>query len=181
VVIEHVFVTTLPSHEAMQRAAQFLQSGGFTNAQSAAFPLGGEWNSLEMRRGKTNAGRAKSVSQLPQLARLDWDRGRVTVALSIAANAVWGGGGFAVTGASGTPGNPKKMKLHADLLTAIARGLEQVLANQQPPGLARAEWDIAEHAISLAARKRSRRTWILVGVIFAALAAVIVLIVANTR
>jgi hypothetical protein len=162
VVIEHVFVTTLEPTDALRRAAEFLASGGFESTTSQAFSLDSAWTSLQMRRGRKKAASARTISQLPQNVRLDFDRGRVTVALSIAANAVWGGRSFfAITSTMDTPENPKKMKLHAELLTAIATGLEQSLAGQQPIELARAQWDQAEQAVLAAAKRRKRR--ILIG------------------
>src|SRR3712207_6576985 len=83
-VVEHVFVTTLEAPDALTRASEFLAAGGFVVQEQKAFPLGG-WNAVEVTRGKSNAARAKSVEELPQRVRVEWDRGRVTVAAYIQA------------------------------------------------------------------------------------------------
>ena len=67
-VIEHTFVTTMEAPQAMTAAAQFLAQRGFVDAAGHGFAVDNEadWNSLEMRRGKKSAVRAKSIAQLPQ-------------------------------------------------------------------------------------------------------------------
>jgi len=176
VVIEHVFVTTLEAPQAMQTAMQFLASRGFERPDHAAFPMGGEWNTLEMRRGKKKAARARSIAQLPQLAHVQWDRGRVTVVLTIEPSAAWGGSnvsfGLQVGAATG---NPKKMKVHTQMLTAIASGLEQVLVRGALPDVAAQGWAAAEDEARRLARRRSTRNWIILGVIVALFAGVITL------
>src|SRR6266550_777518 len=81
--VEHAFITTLEASDALQLASRFLNARGFEAVAQNAFALGpGGWNVLEMTRGKRKAQRAKSVVDLPQQVRLEWDRGRVTVAAS---------------------------------------------------------------------------------------------------
>ncbi|MBC8105046.1 MAG: hypothetical protein H7Z14_00525 [Anaerolineae bacterium] len=180
-VIEHTFVTTLDAPQAMHAASEMLGRRGFVSETGSGFTVGqAQWDRLDMRRGK-KAARAKSVSELPQRVHVGWDRGRVTVAMAIEPSAVWGGSawnlqlGFGVS--SGTnDGSPKKMRLHTDLLMSIARSLEQLLANRQPPEVAMQEWDQAEAAIAVAARKRRIRMWIVAGVIITVFAALIAFI-----
>jgi hypothetical protein len=82
-VVEHAFITTLEAPDALRAASQFLAARGFEAANQGAFALGPDgWNSLEMTRGKKSANRAKSVVELPQRIRVEWDRGRVSVAAS---------------------------------------------------------------------------------------------------
>lgn len=151
-VIEHTFITTMDAPEAMRAATEMLRSRGFESAAGAAFPVGSvEWDSLEMRRGKSNPARAKNVAELPQGVRLHWDRGRVSVAISITASAEWGLGGHATVASE----RPAKMRLHQELLTAIAVSLEQRLAQRQEPATAMAEWERVEAMIRDAARRRS--------------------------
>ena len=179
-VIEHTFVTTMDPAETMRAAADLLTRRGFENAGGSAFAVGsGEWNTLEMRRGKTKAAKAKNIAQLPQTAHVQWDRGRVSVALAIEPSAVWGGGGislgFGLDG--GTPdGKPKKMKLHTAMLMAIARGLEAVLAHRKPPESALAEWDHVEADIYRAAKRRLWRNAIILIVFFAIIGGFITLV-----
>ena len=131
-VIEHSFVTTLDPQQTMRAASEFLGSHGFIAQTRAGFAMGqGEWDRLEMRRGQTKLRKAKSVAQLPQVAHVHWDRGRVNVGLSIEPSAAWGGNSvfqMGITSNSMVVGNAKKMKLHAALLMAIANGLEAVVA-----------------------------------------------------
>jgi hypothetical protein len=170
-VIEHTFVTTLEPNDTMRAAAEYLSARGFTRADPAAgFDVSGQpqaWTSLEMRRGKKKAARARNVLQLPQTVRLEWDRGRVNVALAIAANSAWGGGS-ALTVSGETPGKLKKMKLHTELLNSIALGLENHLAHDGSGNSDYTQWDTAEVAIRAAARRRFIRNTIIV-VVFLAL------------
>lgn len=178
-VVEHIFVTTMEPAQTMQAAMQFLASRGFARPDAVAFPIGnGEWTTLEMRRGKQKASRARDVSQLPQVAHVQWDRGRVTVVLTIEPSHVWGGssGSFGLQ-VGGADGHPKKMKLHTQMLTAIATGLEQVIAGGVLPGAAAQAWAAADEEAYRLARRRSRRNWIILGVVVALLAGVIALAV----
>lgn len=157
-VVEHSFVTTLEAEPALATAAELLQLRGFTRAALVQGAPGSA--PFEMRRGKKAASSARSVSQLPQTVRLYWDRGRVTIALSIEANSVWGG----QSSWGATVEKPEKMQMHADLLSGIAVALEQVLAHAQPHQVATAQWDRAETEIAAAAKRRNRNVFIMVGV-----------------
>ena len=174
-VVEHTFVTTLDAPQTMQAAMQFLQSRGFDRS-SSAFPMGGEWDTLEMRRGKKNAARAKNVTQLPQVAHVNWDRGRVTVVLSIEPSYVWGGASTAAFGLTAGTEKPKKMKLHAQMLSGIASGLEQLLVHNAAPDTAAQQWMYAEEEAFAAARRRFRRNLIITLVIVLGFVALIALL-----
>ncbi|MHC4983493.1 MAG: hypothetical protein ACYTF6_10075 [Planctomycetota bacterium] len=101
-------------------------AGGFL--MQLGFRLGpGSPSSLEAARGKKNPNTRK-VNRLPQAVKLQYDRGRVTIAASI------------------MPYRNKDMPVYADLMTALARGLEQLLANGVPPAQAAAEWTRVESA-----------------------------------
>jgi hypothetical protein len=182
VVVEHSFVTTLESADALRRASDFLKLHGFEALTGGAFQIGqAGWTTLEMRRGRRNAARAKSISQLPQSIRLDFDRGRIIVAASITPSSIWGGSSWTRIGFGldrGVPEVAKKMRVHADLLTAIANGLELHLAKGVQAPIAAAQWSAIETYIQHLARKRRRRQWLLgllIILIFAALVAVIVM------
>ncbi len=110
-----------------------------------AFQIGGgAWNNLQMRRGRKSAARAKDPTQCPQQVRLEWDRGRVSVAASIEPGNtrnrafLWGGVlGLAI---SASRASSKKTKQYSDLMIAISRGLDILLAQRRPPEEAGEEW-----------------------------------------
>src|SRR5689334_21573109 len=83
-VVEHTFITTLSAPDALRLASQFLSQRGFVATAQEAFAIGAgdAWNVLEMTRGQKKARRAKSIVVYPQTLRLEWDRGRVSVAAS---------------------------------------------------------------------------------------------------
>jgi hypothetical protein len=199
VVIEHVFVTTLDAQRTMEASIRFLQARGFQyatvgNTGRTAFPVGviaggagfggsgaiGEWTTLEMRRGAKNAARAKNIAELPQAAHVHWDRGRVTVLLTIEPSYTWGGSTSTLGLQMGAAtGDPKKMTLHTQMLMAIATGLEQVLVGGTAPEFAAQPWALAEAEARRLASARTRRNWIIFGVIMTLFAGVITLIAMN--
>ena len=168
-VIEHTFVTTMEAPETLQAAAAFLQGGGFAPvAATAKAGAPARDACLEMGRGKTNAARAKSVAELPQYIRLDFDRGRVGLAISITPSSAWGGSSFTSSDAAIRPNDKaalKRLKLHMDMLNAILSGLEQLLAQRVPAEVAGREWLEAEARIAAAARRRKRQSIIAVAVL----------------
>jgi hypothetical protein len=105
-------------------------------------------------RGRDNAARARSVEELPQRVRVEWDRGRVTVAAYIQA---FGRSAFSVGSGVELPAHSPKVRLHAQLMTAVAQGLELLLAHHQPPDEARRPWDAAAAMIAADARDRRRK------------------------
>ena len=163
-VIEHQFVTTMDAPEAMRTASEFLTSRGFAVKGQNAFAVGGGWTTLEVSRGRKNAARAKSVAELPQRVRLDFDRGRMTVAAAIE---YFRHGAFGTSAREPAP-DSKKVRDHAALLTAIVQGLELLLANRLPPEQASSEWATVEQRIIQEGRRRRRRNF---------LAAVIIIVV----
>jgi hypothetical protein len=181
-VVEHVFVSALPPAEVMSRASAFLAARGFEHVRETSFPVGQDgWTALQMRRGRKNPARAKTVAELPQTVRVEYDRGRVAVAISITASAAWGAsGGFAISSAI-TSERPKRMKLHAALLHAIARGLEILLAHDQSGQADYAAWDASETDIRAAARRRRIRSVIVLIILLGFLAVLIGAIVMAVR
>ena len=154
-VIEHVFITTKDAPEALRLASEFLTAQGFAVQGQDGFQLGG-WTALEVTRGKANAGRAKSVEELPQRVKVEWDRGRVTVAAYIQAFA--GRQSFSIGSGTELPPNSPKVRLHAQLMGAIAQGLELLLAYHRPPEEARGPWAAVSAAIAADARRRRRNS-----------------------
>ena len=177
-VVEHVFVTTFEAPDALRMASEFLTGGGFAVQGQNAFQIGG-WNNVELTRGKVNAARAKTIEDLPQRVRIEWDRGRVTVAAYIQAfgQATWSfGSGVEL------PATSPKVRLHAQLLTAMAQGLELLLAHRRPAEEAYRPWNEVAALINEDARRRKRRGWIVLIVLVLLIAGLIGLaIFANTR
>ncbi len=157
VVIEHTFITTKAADAALAAASELLGRRGFIHEPATGHPP-----RIAMRRGKAAAAKAKSVAELPQTAHLQFDRGRVTVVLSIEPSAAFGGAGAWTMHSGPSEGEPKKMKLHTELLTAIANALEAFITLGQPVESATAEWDRVDVAIAEGSRKRKRDVWILV-------------------
>ena len=118
--VEHVFVTTYEMDHAMGLACGFLQGAGFRLASVTP-------DTIEAVRGRKQA-TARKVVQLPQVVRLTYDRGRVTVAANI------------------TPRGGKEMPVHAKLMTAMARGLEWLLVDGRSTDEMMAEWAGADSA-----------------------------------
>ena len=180
-VIEHTFVTTLPSAKAMGAASEMLGKAGFVAEKQDGFRLGEtDWNSLQMKRGKKRAARAKDPTECPQRIRLDWDRGRVTVAASIEPKIVrrsfgyYGLIGLAVA-ASTASRTGKNTKDYSDLMILIATSLEDLLARQNSPEIAEQGWYAFQDELKLKAKKARRRTWILLGILFVIIVGAIVL------
>lgn len=175
-VIEHDFVTTLEAPEALEVARRVLTRCGF-------LPLEQDESTrdtrAEFQRGLKRAGGAKSISQLPQRALVDYDRGRVSLALSIEPSPTWGGGGsFSLS----TSGKPSKMILHTELLMAMATGLDRVLAGGVDEEQAMEPWRHVEARIAEAARRRRRRNlWVVFGFAAAFVGMIVLIVVLNTR
>jgi hypothetical protein len=183
-VVEHEFVTTLDGVAALTAASRFLNAGGFAGQDSAFLVGETQWTTLEMKRGRKAAARAKSIVELPQRIILNYDRGRVTVAASITASHIWGGNAnFTVGfGVDASNESPKKMVMHQQLLIAIANGLEGAIGKGQADDVARADWLRAEQVIEAAAKKRKRRNLIIAGIIILFFAGLITLaVIAGSR
>ena len=155
-VVEHAFITTLEAPDALRLASHFLASRGFEATAQGAFAMGPEgWNVLEMTRGRKRAQRAKSVVEYPQQIRLEWDRGRVTVAasaLSPQENQVrtWN------TRPKGAPA-----QLQQQLLLGLCTHLQQLLEAQLDMTQVAYAWTASEEQIQKQDRSRRRRnTWI---------------------
>jgi hypothetical protein len=161
VVIEHSFVTTLDSTQALESSFRFLQSRGFSPSNGDTVRPQVSANRLELRRGKENPARARNVSELPQSIRLDFDRGRVSLAIAITPSTAWGGRSFTNSDIGvqiRDVENPRRLKLHHELLVGIAYGLERLLVERLSAEEAAHDWIDAEENITKAARSRKRKT-----------------------
>lgn len=165
--VEHTFITTLDAAEAMGTASAFLQARGFTVPPKTSFPVGG-WTTLEVRRGVTNAAKAKSTIEVPQQIHMQWDRGRVEVAASATPRPR--GSGKLVTGvvrAGDLGGTSKKDAAVGQMLLTYAHALDLLLAQRQPEQAA-AAWDAFDaqlRELAQAQRRRGQRNmWIVIGI-----------------
>ncbi len=160
-VIEHSFVTTLEATQALESSFRFLQSRGFSPNHGDVMRPQATENRLELKRGKENPARARNVSELPQSIRLDFDRGRVSLAISITPSTAWGGRSFS-TSDGGVQikdvEKPNRLKLNHDLVVGIAYGLERLLVVGVPAEAEAGDWIDAEEKIIEAARRRKRQT-----------------------
>jgi hypothetical protein len=179
-VIEHTFITTLEAEAAMSAASAFLAARGFrVEPQTAFIPVtaGGpsHTRAMELTRGVANPVRAKGVGDLPQRVRLEWDRGRVSVAASI------------------TPKNDKQVRhtpylqgpesadlvklpavnVMACILLTVTRVLESLLAAQDGAAAA-ATWALLDDGLArrvaarkLQARRSRNRIFVLLGILVA--------------
>jgi hypothetical protein len=113
VVVEHIFITTLPHEEAFTRADETLASLGFIgpldpslyDASQPAVRTAPSVITRDWKRGHKKAKRNAKHSDLPQHARVEFDRGRITLALSVEIPF-------------------KQDKLHSEMLVSIAKSLE---------------------------------------------------------
>ena len=187
-IVEHVFITTLEAPEAIRLASQVLSSRGFVARAVAAIEVAAPGAvagtpprsaGLEMARGKASAARARSIDELPQRLRLDWDRGRVTVAACIE---YFQHGSFNVgTQRDPAPDSPK-VRSHVELMTAVVGALEMSLAHRVPVEEATRRWAEVENRLrEESRRKRHRRNVILWSVLGGIVLLVVVIIVLNTR
>jgi hypothetical protein len=171
-VVEHTFVTTFSDHEALGAAAALLTSRGFAAVGDRAFAMDGAWTNVELTRGKTNPARAKSIAELPQNVRIEFDRGRICMAASLTP---WRRGGRdQIPGEMTTRSVNKPHPLQQELLLALVAAIELLLVHRQPPERCTARLDQVEAQIQEYARRMRRRHWtiglIVLGIIAAAIA-----------
>lgn len=177
-IVEHVFITTFEAAETLGLASQFLAKRGFEAIAQGAFALGPQgWNVLEMSRGKKKAARAKSVVQYPQQIRLEWDRGRVTIAVSATSP---------LEGQATRIGRPKGkfIERQREMLMTIATQLEHLLGLRRAPEHVFHAWSQIEDEIDRSDRAhRRRKKWIAVTILVLVLSALgyVIYLAANTR
>ena len=178
-VIEHSFVTTLPSREALTAASEMLSRAGFVAETQGAFRIGEtDWTSLQMKRGRSSITRAKDPTECPQRIRLDWDRGRITIAASIEPRSsrrsfYYGGVGGMVVASDSRVG--RATRDYSDLMILITTSLEALLVQRITPESASQSWYAFQEELKEKARKSRRRGLIVVGVLFSLVILIIVL------
>jgi hypothetical protein len=117
---------------------------------SVAQPM---WNSLHLRRPAGKFGRAMTMVTLPQTLRLDFDRHRLTLAITgaeeanVARRGLFGSGGL----------TEAERQSQINLLFVMARALESLLADKAPPEHAAASWKQTESQMIGAAAATARR------------------------
>jgi hypothetical protein len=172
-VVEHQFITTLEAADALRLASQFLAERGFEARAQGAFALGGgdAWNVLEMARGKKNPRRAKSVVEYPQMLRMEWDRGRVTVAVSSTSYQESRSDYF------GRRTTGKAAQWQQQALLAVATHLQQLLEARADSAAVVASLAAQENELHELHRRRQRRSmWTTVIVLVVIFGGVIALI-----
>ncbi len=148
-VIEHTFVTTKKSTDALREASTYLAARGFVADQSAGFSLDpAGWTSVELRRGRPTAGRRqRTLLNSAQQIRLEYDRGRLHIAAS-----------------APDVGSVKRRQIY---LTALVRDLEQLLSYQPFTVPADETWDAITAGQKRFERRQKLTGWIVFGLIFA--------------
>jgi hypothetical protein len=185
-IIEHVFITTLEGAEAMRLAAELLGRGGFAALPAAGFApvsapgspgsVGSADRSIDMSRGRP-AGKAKSVGELPQRVRVDFDRGRVTVAASIE---YYEPGSFTIGSRREPPPHSPKVRPHIELMHAIIGGLEAALSRGMTIDDAVRPWAELEARLREDGRRRRLRRNIILWSVFGSIVLLIVLVISMT-
>ena len=148
---EHSFVTTLPDTEALDRTQRLLTALDFEVESRAE-------QQIAARRGKWRPHRGP-IDRLPPRVRMDLDRGRVVVAVSME-----------------LPGKPAQ--IHEEFLVAIARAFEANLNGGASFSEAFVELSDVHRRIAADARRRRDGKVILYGTLLVFLALMILLLVA---
>lgn len=129
--VEHTFVTTLECEPALSVAKELLGHCGFIIDRL-------EERALQARRGKNKPAAARRIDELPQRVRLEFDRGRVTLAASIQEH-------------------QKATQAHTDLLITLAAALEAALVHGTSIEETLDPWRQLESRIAEEAKRRRRR------------------------
>ena len=168
--IEHTFVTTLEGTQALGLASSFLREMGFAVSPQAAFQIGSTTlTELELTRGKPNK---IYPDKCFHQVRLEFDRGRVNLALSILPRPR---SAFALSRRTMADLKPssKRGRPYADLMIALAQSVDELLTQRKTLSDALTSYRSVEATAALLMRRRHRRrrniAWLIVFVIFALL------------
>jgi hypothetical protein len=177
--VEHTFVTTLEAPDTLMRAAELLIPFGFVAAPQRGFDMAGIRTSLEMSRGSAQRRRPKDVREWPHSVRIEWDRGRVEVAVSLTPPAR---GGF---DSRRDKSSKRETAAAEQLLLGIAQSLESALVGEQSPADAQAAFAAIDNRIATDAaefkRKQNRQTVITLTILGVCVVAAVVLIIVFAR
>jgi hypothetical protein len=137
VIVEHTFVTTRPEPEAFATAGELMSLLKFSPAPDPS-PASREWS-----RGRRDARQTGFMSNLPQRLRINFDRGRISVAGSVELR------------------NKKQLEAR-DTMVAITVALEHLLAHGQ--SLATSAADVLAKQAWIARMDR-RRKYVILGMV----------------
>jgi hypothetical protein len=178
-VIEHIFVTTCTPHDIVGRVGNLMNAHGFAAAPQVAFSVDpNQPMQLEYRKkGGRRSFRLRqpSLSECEQTVRLDFDRGRVTLAAALTHHA-------SANVTIGTPGKRAKkiLTFQENILFGLAHGVEGVLSQPPAPDAA-ARWDAAIAAADTHARRASNRTLLIFLIVVALLGALVTTAVMSSK
>jgi hypothetical protein len=108
--VENIFITTLDAGPTLDAANEYLTALGFQSAPSSEPQPPA--NTAQWSRGLKKLKHYVRISDLPQRARVDFDRGRVTFAISVEER------------------GKEKPALHEGMLMSIATGIEQYIGGK---------------------------------------------------
>jgi hypothetical protein len=155
-IVEHAFITTRDGAEVQASARDLLSMLGFspTGPSGPARP-----DHLDLSRGRRHARQAVYRLELqPQRVRIEFDRGRVTVAASIEPH--------------GRPDN-----LHRELLVMLATLIEERVVGGADPAELRARWEELHARIQGYNRKKRLPRDIILALLILFFVAVVVAVV----
>lgn len=166
-VIEHEFVTTEPESVVLRRVGEYLLAAGFRLASQSSFSIGAEPR-VRYRRELRKATNAKKLSDFPQEVLVEFDRGRVTLAV------------FIESYHQGVrPDTHPKVQPHRVYAESLARLLESVAVGADAAN----DWDDLERVIASYRQSRMTPAVIVALIIFGALVVIVAVaaVIGSTR
>lgn len=156
--VEHSFISIIDGDAACSAAEHLLMAIGF-EPMSLDRP-----RACQLRRGEIRSARAKRITDLAQLVRIEFDRGRVTFAASIDDQ-----GKFR-----------REKQVMQEILLGLAETVEIHIGRGGPIEKALARWAVVRTSVDEVHRRIRRRQMILVIILLAIIAATIGLTVYAT-
>ena len=119
-ILEHEFITTRPEEDAIATIRQLLMDLGFKEKRNT--------DGRDFVRGLKNASTARRPSDLPQVVRFDFDRGRVSLGVVLEIHG-------------------KVKPVHGEMMHTLAVAIENAVSRDVPLDVAREPWDafVAAH------------------------------------